>query len=537
MTITDLKIENNNIIIFVDNLSSYIPYIMRRVSPDLWKYHDKRFPIKQSSQMSFSIDAEVLFTLFDLSASYCICDIICFNDYTEDEKGLYFADGEQFKTFTATLEYEKSFGKISAIFYTNGSNSLSVRLKIIPKCILKIIKLSEDCEYINFRLKHDVDFKDVKLYLACRENTNHDFCYRAFIPISLSTSNNKKYSYFRITKQSFFKNTFIKNGDIFDFIVIAGQYRLPCYTESNDINTNYFTIRTGLEACFFISDDKYPSLYVRANYITNTTNKIKVAILGSCFTKEAFHSLDYLNPDYKLFYENGLIGFHQSIISVVSNPIKYNKEDFISSLDKKLIELYGDKELSKKFLAELDAYKANYLIIDLYIEASASIYEISDHCYLTDSFYFRGTPLIKNLHPKRKFLISCNERFDLFKQALIKFRNQVEKIIPLDKIILVKARRATSRIDNGVVSKWPEYDYIKYANMVWDKCDEMFEQIIPEARIIDMRDDKKYLSQRQSPLTYSPQHLVSSYYKDLLNKFNKIVLFDLLNDSNGVSDV
>ena len=104
--------------------------------------------------------------------------------------------------------------------------------------------------------------------------------------------------------------------------------------------------------------------------------------------------------------------------------------------------------------------------------------------------------------------------------------------MPLERVILVKARRAINRIDNGIVSQWPEHEYIKYANLIWELIEELFEQIIPEARIIDMRNEKKYISQKQSPLTYSPQHLVSEYYKDLMNKFNKIVLLDILKQND-----
>lgn len=531
MIITDLKVENNNIIFSVDEQSAYEPYIMRRVSPDLWRYHNRRIPIHKADVKSYIIDENVLFSLFDLSASYCICDVICFDSYSEREGGLYFDDAEKYKDFSTEIIYEKSFGKITASFYRNGSNSLSVRLSALANNSFQILKLSEDENYVNFRLKSTSDLIDFELFLACRENIKHDFCYRAFVKVPISLSGNRKYSYFRISKKSLLHDIFIKNKDIFDFVVKTEQYVLPCFAENNELSTNYYNVKDGFEACCFISEDKYASMYVRENFSIKNGNKIKVAILGSCFSKEAFHSLEYLNPDYKNFYQNGLISFHSSIISVVSEPIQYNKNDFEGSLDKKLIELYGDRELSKTFLSDLQLYKPDYLIVDLYIEAAASIFEIEYGCYFTDSFYFRGTHLIEKLHPKRKLLISTDERFDLFRQSVKKFRERIEKIMPLNKIILVKARRAIDRSDNGVVSRWPEYEYIKYANIIWDKCDEIFEQIIPEAQIIDMRNEKKYISQKQSPLTYSPQHLVSDYYKDLLNKFNKIVLKDIIDNN------
>lgn len=529
MVINNLEIRENSLLFSVDCVEDSTPCVMRRVSPDLWRYHDKRVLVRKLNSNTFILDENFVFEFFDLGIHYCVCDVICHDSRAENDAGLIIGDIEKYKTFSADVVYEKNFGTVKVCFYINASRALSMRLSFIPKTIFHILKLSEDDNYINFRFKSDFHFENADIALACRENTEHNYHYRflkKFDIISASSENDK---YFRIAKRAVLENLFLKDRDVLDIVVIMGDTIFPCYAE-NDLSTNYFKVQIGFEACCFVSENKYSSIFVRRIQADDQEKKIKVAILGSCFTKEAFHSLKYLNPDYKLFYENGLTAFHSSIISLVSRPVEYDLQDLEGSLDRKTIDRYGERELSKTFFDELQSYSPDYLIVDLYVETAAHIYELSNDCYLTDSYYFKGTQLANKLKFKRKISIYDDERFLLFKQALIKFREKIEGIIPLKNIVLIKARRAVNRIDNGIVTKWPQQEYIKYANKLWDKCDELFERIFPEARIIDMRNDDKYLSQKQSPLSFSPQYLVDVYYKDLLNNFNKIVLYDLINN-------
>ena len=527
MVIKDLRIEKSAIVFSVDSVENMVPYVMKRISPDLWRYHDKRVSALKLNDNSFAIDGDTVLSFFDLGLPYLVCDIVCYDSYTGRECSIEFEANEKYKDFTAEIVFEKAFGSIRAIFYANASNSLSVRIYAKEKRGFHIAKMSEDENYINFSLKNDVGENVYKLYLARRENKAHDFQYGAFIELKISQSKYNEHSYFRVDKNGVFKNVFLQDKDIFDFIVISDNIIFPCYS-GNTINTNYYSVQEQFEACCFNSENMFASIFIRGNYAQTLNKKIKVAILGSCFSKEAFHSLDYLNPDYKRFYENGLVAFHSSIISIVSKPVKYDKRLFGGSKDKKTIEMYGDRELSKTFINELNEYEADYMLADLYIEAAATIFEIAEDCYITDSFYFRGTSLTEQIMPKRSLFISSEERFEIFKQSCIKLRKKLLGIIPYDRIVLVKARRAIERIDDKTVSRWPEHEYIRYANMLWDRCDQIFERVFPEAKIIDMRNNKKYLSMKQSPLSFSPQHLVSEYYKDLLNKFNKIVLLDML---------
>ena len=66
---------------------------------------------------------------------------------------------------------------------------------------------------------------------------------------------------------------------------------------------------------------------------------------------------------------------------------------------------------------------------------------------------------------------------------------------------------------------------------IWQRNDDYFIEKIPEARIIDMRKD--YISFKSPNLSFSTNHFTDDYYKDVLNKFNKIVLQDLLKEEGG----
>ena len=131
MIINNLDIRENNLLFSVDCIEEGFPCVMRRVSPDLWRYHDKRVLVRKMDSNTFIIDEDFVFEFFDLEVHYCVCDIACYDSRTESDSGLIIKDIEKYKTFVADIVYEKNFGLVKASFYINGSNALSVRLSFI----------------------------------------------------------------------------------------------------------------------------------------------------------------------------------------------------------------------------------------------------------------------------------------------------------------------------------------------------------------------------------------------------------------------
>lgn len=528
MKITNIILCYQKVILITDSKEEKKLYMMRRVTKDLWKYHDFMVPIERNESNSniYLLDSELFYQFFDLKQANCVCDILTFDEVNGVGENVYFENPNEFKSLSHSINLKQDYGEMTLKFYLNGSNGLSVIITNTPNKTFKIQKTKEDEKYIYFTLCSNLT-KEHELFLAGREHEGHDMRYKHFFKLDLELDKKRNEEGFKINKNNgLLKDYFLVGKTTYDLVIKIDNKIVPCYAEG-DLKTDYFSLNKKFEACFFNSEDIYASLFIKEKVVKE--NKIKVAILGTCFTKEAFHSLDYLNPDYKRYYVNDLIGFHSSLISVVAKPIEYDKNFSKGERDIKLVERYADMELSKTYLRKLKEYAPSYLLIDLYIESAATIFETEEGSYLTDSFYFRDTNALSTIKIKRSLHASDIERIELFKKSIQILREKLSKFFPLDRIVLIKARRATHRIENNVVSRWPEYDYLISSNTLWDTYDEIFEQTFPEAKIINLINYDKYKSQKESPLAYGPSHLVSAYYKDLLNCFNKIVIEDIVN--------
>ncbi|HEM1641554.1 TPA: teichoic acid biosynthesis protein, partial [Listeria monocytogenes] len=90
----------------------------------------------------------------------------------------------------------------------------------------------------------------------------------------------------------------------------------------------------------------------------------KIAVMGTCFSRNAFNSSPFFNPDYKAFFECSFTQFHSSIISIMTEPanlINLDKYTDIKKSEKPFIE----DDWKKDFFTNLKNSDADYFLIDL----------------------------------------------------------------------------------------------------------------------------------------------------------------------------
>lgn len=85
---------------------------------------------------------------------------------------------------------------------------------------------------------------------------------------------------------------------------------------------------------------------------------VKVAVLGSCFSRNPFNSTSYFNPSYKKNYSCVLTQFHSSIVSMVSTPreIDIDKMDDVTAYNKYFIQ----NDFEKNFFDQVSELKPDY---------------------------------------------------------------------------------------------------------------------------------------------------------------------------------
>lgn len=329
---------------------------------------------------------------------------------------------------------------------------------------------------------------------------------------------------FRFNTALLLRNYCQTQKEIWDVVLILedGNY-VPIV--AGDIVFDYVENDGIIEYKFFNSEG-FLSIWTKYNDAINAHRK-KIAILGSCYIKEAFHSLDFTNPDYKLFYDNVITGFHHSLISLCSK--KTNNFYCVAGEHAREIELYSRFETEKLFFTELEKAKVDYLLIDNYADATLFLIKnLEDGCFYTKNYYLGNSNLFKQMPNILEYSQHEQIRLEEYKKAVKVFRGIIQKFIPLTHVCLVRSRQSLYKESGGGRELWKDHEFYEKSNLVWELLDDIFLEAIPEARQIDMR-STQWISVENTPLKCTPNHFQSEYYRALLNDFNKIVLYDMLN--------
>ncbi|GHT01626.1 hypothetical protein AGMMS50276_30030 [Synergistales bacterium] len=252
---------------------------------------------------------------------------------------------------------------------------------------------------------------------------------------------------------------------------------------------------------------------------------LNVAVFGTCFSRSVFKSDPFFNPDYKRFYHVAYTAFHNSVISVMSEPIE--DKDYLSIKDLTTDEVfrYIEIEFKKDFFNRLDKVKPDYLIMDNYIDASRSIIQLSDNKYLTYNTYF-GRSIYKRKFANCKIINpGTQEHENLYRLSMHNFIGELKKRNLEKNFILVGGRFCESKIDEetGRIDNWANFDWIRWSNKIWDKLDKILLKEMPSAKYVDMR-NTQWKSDPRNPMGQSPSHYQSGYYREVLNKINELIL-------------
>ncbi|RXZ01669.1 DUF6270 domain-containing protein [Fictibacillus sp. S7] len=255
-------------------------------------------------------------------------------------------------------------------------------------------------------------------------------------------------------------------------------------------------------------------------------DSVKVAVLGSCFSRNPFNSNSYFNPGYKKNYSCVLTQFHSSIISMVSNPatIDIDQLDDVSDYNKYFIQ----QDFEKTFFDQIQEQDPEYLIVDLYADAARDVMKLADDVYVSASLALRQSKHFKH-YMDNELITHDNNRdyLKLWKDAMILFAEKITNYIQEDKVILNVGGFTTKYQDNdGSVKAFPREHIIRRNNYFWDQLNAWFIECLPGCKVIDLR-DTSYIGQHDHPFGNTFSHYHSGYYKEFMNRLNKLVMQDL----------
>lgn len=267
---------------------------------------------------------------------------------------------------------------------------------------------------------------------------------------------------------------------------------------------------------FYMEEER---LFFKIERQLHTIESIKkIAVLGTCFSRNAFNSIPYFNPGYKKNFNCYFTQFHSSIISLVTSAYcGLNVDNYSDITDVNKIHVKNDFE--KHFFQKLAADPPDYLIIDLYSDAIKSVLFIDDITAVTFSPIIEQSIIRDDIDVKRILDHENNAvYFHEWKKYLGIFIENLEKIISLDKVILNKGQFTTAYYDEmGNIVQYSNVEKIDKMNNFWQELNNYFMDRVPQANEISLK-GRGYIGDYHYPFGHSISHYQSLYYKDFMKE-------------------
>ena len=244
----------------------------------------------------------------------------------------------------------------------------------------------------------------------------------------------------------------------------------------------------------------------------------KVIVIGSCFSRSIFKSSSYFNPSYKNFFNIVYTSFHNSFISMMSQPINDNYHQY-DDLTMPEIQSYVAMEFEKNIIELIDQFQPDLIIIDHYIEATAPIIKLNNNVLLTYNKYFAESIFKSKFSGCDVIYPGSEKHIQLLESAFTNFALQLTQLNLPTNIILLGSRLSNTKININTreISPWlDKKDWIQSSNTYWDKADQLFLAVVHDTFYLDMR-STNWLSDIESPIIggASPSHYQSEYYKEI----------------------
>ncbi|MCA2501193.1 hypothetical protein JGY91_12865 [Staphylococcus xylosus] len=316
----------------------------------------------------------------------------------------------------------------------------------------------------------------------------------------------------------------MKNGDNIELLI--GENLNSAKFIEFEIDTkqkyNYFYLSNDLSCKFYKNGRNAISIYIKEMVKNVGENAIKIAVLGTCFSRNSFNSMDFFNPNYKKNFNCVYTQFHSSIGSLISK-----------AAPKECVELYNDSndlqyiktDMEKTFFDDLSLAKPDFLIIDLYADAMLQELQLTNDSIITYNY------MIKEKHQLGDYVINWGTKyhngakfFSAWKENVNIFMRKLNTIIPIENIILNRGRLSEYYYnESGELIEFKTKDLIKRNNYYWERLDNIFLNEFPSISCIDLTDEGFY-SVLDYPFGFSYSHYESSYYETFLNELMKIIL-------------
>lgn len=247
----------------------------------------------------------------------------------------------------------------------------------------------------------------------------------------------------------------------------------------------------------------------------------RIAILGSCVSRDNFNTK--FNPNYKDHYQCVAYQHQQSIISLMSDRVEYEKSDI--DLEKEFDRFTVETDLSKNFFERLLASNPDYLIIDFFADVFYGCLKFNESTYITNnssklwktSYYAK----IKDNTSELRWENDADHYLNEWKKRVDELFTVLNEQFKDCRVIVNKSHFTDYCIVNDTLIRLSDSGKCKrinveQTNVIWD---EMNEYVIQKHDVLSLdMIDELYVSYESHPWGPFYVHFTKNYYHDFLRK-------------------
>ncbi|EAG9289249.1 teichoic acid biosynthesis protein [Listeria monocytogenes] len=496
----------------------------RRPTPSFYLFHEQHqsfdLGVVTDNKISFSIPVKDLSTDF-LVDNTNILDAMLEVSTNSNKTGLFAflsIDPDMKPAIPREIEIgEPLFASLRS--YVTGSNRLSFYFKKNIQGLVSLSQLKETKKdfTLQFKLENSISEGQIVAKRADKKANTFEYNIEQVWPLKKGLT---KYSA-QINKNEFLTGPINKPDTTWDFFLrSASKPDLPISVPNTiDLSASEFFDIAGKEFKAQLTKNEFNNLAC----LTVVAPKIKeavtkIAVMGTCFSRNAFNSSPFFNPDYKAFFECSFTQFHSSIISLMTKPANLINLDKYTDI-KKSEQSFVEEDWKKEFFTNLKNSNSDYFLIDLYPDVIRPVIWLNDETAITLSYVIEQSQLLNDIPYERISDHIDNEAyFNEWKGYADQFIEKLTEIIPANRVILNLGGFTTSYYDEDrKIVTYKNKMAIEKNNYFWDRLNNYFLSKLPEAKVIDFS-KKGYIGDFNYPFGHSFSHFESPYYKDFLKE-------------------
>jgi hypothetical protein len=242
--------------------------------------------------------------------------------------------------------------------------------------------------------------------------------------------------------------------------------------------------------------------------------RMRLGIFGSCVTRDLFED-PALRPSLARYTSRS------SLISVVAEPVALAAERV--RLDSAFQRRCVLEDFDKRFLAELERERLDWLVVDLIDERFDVLRTPSS--YVTCSSAYQGAGLEQEHAGFARVRRLTGEAATLLQDAVAAFVERVTAVLPPERVIIHRARWLTRFRDGDGVQAFPaeRVDFARHHNAALDHGYDALEQQLGGRAASIALDAERYVADAGHRWALEPYHYEPRYNATALERLRELL--------------